>query len=228
VSVVCEVIACARSSYSHRPQPAPDAGWQGALEEVAAAWPRYGYRRVTQQLRREGWIVNHKRVARMMHDLGLQAQRKPKSRTTTTDSRHAFPRYPNLVEHLEVVRPEQLWVSDITAIALREECVAPFRADGCLYALYSRLAPGAQSRSASDLASAGAGTGPVHAGDSSLRSGCPVCGHCVDSTLASRWDTEQYGRSGSRVAKWVCRAADANHPATRRSSCQTSSITPMP
>ncbi len=67
--------------------------------------------------------MNHKRVARMMHDLGLQAQRKPKPRTTTTDSRHAFPRYPNLVEHLEVVRPEQLWVSDITYSGLREECV---------------------------------------------------------------------------------------------------------
>jgi len=123
VSVVCEVIDCARSSYYHRPTPSPDAGLQRALEEVAAAWPRYGYRRVTHQLRREGWTVNHKCVARMMHDLGLQAQRKPKPRTTTTDSRHAFPRYPNLVEHLEVVRPEQLWVSDITSIGLREEFV---------------------------------------------------------------------------------------------------------
>jgi putative transposase len=67
--------------------------------------------------------VNHKRVARMMRDLGLQAQRKPKPRTTTTDSRHAFPRYPNLVEHLEIVRPEQVWVSDITYIRLRQEFV---------------------------------------------------------------------------------------------------------
>src|SRR5438552_2228704 len=64
-----------------------------------------------------------KRVARMMRDLGLQAQRKPKPRTTTTDSRHAFPRYPNLVEQLEIVRPEQVWVSDITSIGLREEFV---------------------------------------------------------------------------------------------------------
>jgi putative transposase len=123
VSVVCEVVECARSSYYHRPTPSPDAGLQRAIEEVAAAWPRYGYRRVTHQLRREGWTVNHKRVARLMRDLGLQAQRKPKPRTTTTDSRHAFPRYPNLVEQLEIVRPEQVWVSDITYIGLREEFV---------------------------------------------------------------------------------------------------------
>jgi putative transposase len=123
VSVVCEIVECARSSYYHRPTSSPDAGLQRAIEEVAAAWPRYGYRRVTHQLRREGWTVNHKRVARMMRDLGLQAQRKPKPRTTTTDSRHAFPRYPNLVEQLEIVRPEQVWVSDITYIGLREEFV---------------------------------------------------------------------------------------------------------
>ncbi len=121
VSVVCEIVACARSSYYHRPQPSQDTGLLHAIEEVAAAWPKYGYRRVTHQLRREGWIVNHKRVARMMRDLGLQAQQKPKPRTTTTDSRHAFPRYPNLVEHLEIVRPEQVWVSDIPYIRLRQE-----------------------------------------------------------------------------------------------------------
>jgi putative transposase len=57
-----------------------------------------------------------------MRELGLQAHRKAKRRTTT-DSRHAFPRYPNLVEHLEIVRPEQVWVSDITSIHLREEFV---------------------------------------------------------------------------------------------------------
>ena len=116
VSVVCEIVECARSSYYHRPTSSPDAGLQRAIEEVAAAWPRYGYRRVTHQLQREGWTVNHKRVAGMMRDLGLQAQRKPKPRTTTTDSRHAFPRYPNLVEHLEIVRPEHVWVSDVRRV----------------------------------------------------------------------------------------------------------------
>lgn len=115
VSAVCEVLDCTRSSYYHRPLPSPDAGLQQELEEVAAAWPRYGYRRITHQLRREGWTVNHKRVARMMRERGLQVHHKPKRRTTT-DSSHAFPRYPNLVEHLEIVRPEQVWVSDVRRV----------------------------------------------------------------------------------------------------------------
>jgi putative transposase len=120
VSMVCKVLDCARSSYYHRPRPSSDAGLQHALKEVATVWPTYGYRRVTHQLRREGWTVNHKRVERLMRQLGLQAHRKLKRRTTT-DSSHAFPRYPNLVEHLEIVRPEQVWVSDITYIRLRQE-----------------------------------------------------------------------------------------------------------
>jgi hypothetical protein len=65
---------------------------------------------------------NHKPVERIMHELGLRAHQKAKLRTTT-DSCHSFPRYPNLVEHLEIVRPEQVWVSDITYIHLHEEFV---------------------------------------------------------------------------------------------------------
>jgi putative transposase len=67
----------------------PEQSLQRVIEEVAAVWPRYGYRRVTHQLRCEGWIVNHKRVARIMRERGLQAHRKPK-RLTTTDNSHTF------------------------------------------------------------------------------------------------------------------------------------------
>src|SRR6266568_8508614 len=68
-------------------------------------------------------MVNHKRVERIMHERGLQAHRKRNQRKKTTDSAHAFPRYPNGVEHLEIVRPEHVWVSDITYIGLLEEFV---------------------------------------------------------------------------------------------------------
>ena len=77
-----------------------------------------------------------------MRTLGLPAHRKLKRRTTT-DSSHAFARSPNWVEHVQVVRPQQLWVSDSTSIGLREELVAPFGADGWLDPLHSRLASGA-------------------------------------------------------------------------------------
>ena len=62
---------------------------------------------------------HHERVARIMQECGLQAQRKAKRRTTT-DSTHDFPHYANLVAELEIVHPEHIWVSDITYIRLGE------------------------------------------------------------------------------------------------------------
>jgi len=78
---------------------------------VAAEWPTYGYRRVTKQLQRKGWDLNKKRVQRLMREMGLLARKKRKARKTT-NSEHSFPRYPNLVQDLEIVRPDQVWVSD--------------------------------------------------------------------------------------------------------------------
>ena len=89
---------------------------------MAAEWPTYGYRRITAQLHRQGWQVNHKRVQRLMRLMGLQAKIKRRKRRTT-NSEHDFPRYPNLVQGLEIVHPDQVWVSDITYIRLRYEFV---------------------------------------------------------------------------------------------------------
>jgi transposase InsO family protein len=74
------------------------------------------------QLRREGFQVNRKHVQRLMQELGVQGHRSAKKHRTT-NSEHSFPRSPNLVEQLEVVRPDQVWVCDITYIQLRVECV---------------------------------------------------------------------------------------------------------
>jgi putative transposase len=73
-------------------------------------------------LRREGWSVNGKRVRRLMTELGLQGK-APSRRRRTTDSGPDFPRYPNLVEGLEVTRPDQVWVADITYVKLHDEFV---------------------------------------------------------------------------------------------------------
>jgi transposase InsO family protein len=73
-------------------------------------------------LRREGWLVNGKRVRRLMAEMGLKGK-APVRRRRTTDSCHGFPRYPNMVEGLEVTRPDQVWVADITYVRLREEFV---------------------------------------------------------------------------------------------------------
>ncbi len=77
---------------------------------------------LTKQLQREGHIVNAKRVRRLMHELGIMGKAREK-KPRATDSGHAYPRYPNLVEGLEVTRPNEVWVADITYIRLRKEFV---------------------------------------------------------------------------------------------------------
>jgi transposase InsO family protein len=118
-TVTCKVLGCARSSYYYEiTEPSDEAKLKQAIKDVVADWPTYGYRRVTAQLRRQEWLVNYKRVQRLMRSMDIQVKIKRKKRRTT-NSDHDFPRYPNLVQDLEVVRPEQVWVSDITYIRLR-------------------------------------------------------------------------------------------------------------
>ena len=119
VSQVCQTLQLARSNYYYAPvPPAAETDLQTALKEVAGAWPTYGYRRLTQQLGREQGPVNSKRVRRLMGELGIHAAKPPK-KVATTDSRHSFPRFSNLVKNLTIDHPEQVWVGDITYIRLR-------------------------------------------------------------------------------------------------------------
>jgi putative transposase len=122
IKTLCEVLGVPRSSFYFQPEPGEDRPLRDALIELAGQWPTYGYRRLTVHLRREGHVVNAKRVRRLMHELGI-CGKAPARRVRTTDSNHAFPRYPNLVESLEVKRPDQVWVADITYIRLRKEFV---------------------------------------------------------------------------------------------------------
>jgi putative transposase len=123
--LVCALLDFPRCQLYRAASPALDddeADVRAALQRLAGEWPTYGYRRLTAMLRREGRSVNGKRVRRLMTELGIHGQR-PVRRKRTTDSNHTFPRFPNLVEGLEVVRPEQVWVGDITYIRLRQDFV---------------------------------------------------------------------------------------------------------
>ena len=124
VRLVCRLLDCPRAGLYRTPAPPPadEADLRAAVQRLAGEWPTYGYRRLTALLRREGREVNGKRVRRLMAELGIQGT-PPVRRKRTTDSNHAFPRYPNRVEGLEVVRPDQVWVADITYIRLRREFV---------------------------------------------------------------------------------------------------------
>ncbi len=122
MSRLCEALDLPRSSAYYGPKPGEDRPILGALVKVAGEWPTYGYRRLTKQLRREGHVVNSKLVRRLMHELGIVGK-APERKPRTTDSGHAFPRHPNLVEGLEVARPDEVWVADITYIRLRKKFV---------------------------------------------------------------------------------------------------------
>ena len=140
VSLACGILGYPRSSYYYQAREPDDQALQEALTQVAATWPTYGYRRITIQLRREGWRVNSKRVRRIMGELGFRGKVYWKKRRTT-NSDHPFPRYPNLVQGLAVVRPDMGW-----GYYLREAasgvCLSGGAA-GRVYPMYPRLALGA-------------------------------------------------------------------------------------
>ncbi len=96
---------------------------RAAIQEVAVEHHRrYGYRRITAELRHRGMVVNRKRVLRMMEEDNLLAIRSRKF-ISTTDSRHPFEVFLNLSKRMELTATNQLWVADITYIRLQNEFV---------------------------------------------------------------------------------------------------------
>lgn len=94
-----------------------DTALREAIEKIILTLTGYGYRRVTRQLKREGWAVNHKRVLRIMREESLLCKIK-KARRSTTDSAHGKAVYPNLIKDLKVGSLNRVWVADITYIKL--------------------------------------------------------------------------------------------------------------
>lgn len=117
--VTCEMLELARSTYYYRAVERDESDLENAIEFVIGKFPTYGTRRVSKQLGRppHQMIVNRKRAQRKMREKGQLVPQKRRKRPTT-DSDHPYPRYPNLVKDLEIVHPEQVWVSDITYIRL--------------------------------------------------------------------------------------------------------------
>ena len=92
-----------------------------AVQRVALANRRYGYRRIAAQLRRDGLVANHKRVLRLMRRDNLLCLRERPFVPVTTDSRHEWRVVPNLTRGLVSTGLDQLWVADITYVRLLEE-----------------------------------------------------------------------------------------------------------
>jgi putative transposase len=124
VRQVCALLELALSSYYYQNRPDQDQQLEADLKVVAGKHPTYGTRRLMHQLRREpyGYVVNRKHIQRLARRGDLLRPVKCR-KTRTTNSQHPYPRYENLVKHLEIVRPDQVWASDITYVRLQNDFV---------------------------------------------------------------------------------------------------------
>lgn len=128
-----------RSTYyaKLRQQPVDGTDLITRIETIIEEFPGYGYRRVTRELHRQDIPINHKRILRIMRERGLL--RQPRRRwIRTTHSDHQYRVYPNLVSHLAVTGPNQVWVADITYISIQ----AAFVYLAVILDLFSRKAIG--------------------------------------------------------------------------------------
>jgi putative transposase len=111
--------------YRHPPRPSEadrDMALRDALQRIALEFPSYGWPRMTVDLKRRGWAVNHKRVYRLMREDNLLCLRKRKF-VVTTDSDHGLPVYLNLARAMKLRGLDQLWVADLTYIRLELEFI---------------------------------------------------------------------------------------------------------
>lgn len=134
LAAACALLGLNRGSYYRTPEVVADepptggrrvteaAKLREALEEILLEFPGYGYFRATRQLRRQGFVVNPKRVYRLMREDNLLCVRRRKF-VITTDSNHDRRIYPNLARELVLSGVNQLWIADITYIRLLEEFV---------------------------------------------------------------------------------------------------------
>lgn len=108
----------ARSTYYDTPKMgADDTALVEAMHTIKDEFEAYGWRRMQAALRQQGWVVNHKKVRRLMREHGLQPPRRRRF-VATTDSDHDQPIFPDLSRELIVDGPNQLWVCDLTYIAI--------------------------------------------------------------------------------------------------------------
>ena len=124
---MCELARVSRASFyrSLREQRPVEEEMEvrSAIQQIALGHRhRYGYRRITAELRRRGMPVNHKRVLRIMREDNLLAV-QPRSFVVTTDSDHGFEVHLNLAGRMKLTGINQLWVADITYIRLKAEFV---------------------------------------------------------------------------------------------------------
>jgi transposase InsO family protein len=102
--------------------PDPDMNLRDAIQRIAPEFPSYGRPRITAELKRQGWQVNHKRVHRIQSEDNLLCLRRRKF-VVTTDSGHGLRVYPNRARQMVLTDADQLCRADITYVRLQEKFV---------------------------------------------------------------------------------------------------------
>ena len=127
VERMCRLAEVSRAAYYRdwqRTAPlAAETDLRDVVQRLALAHRAYGYRRIGALLRREGRVVNHKRLVRMMRDDNLLCLRRAAFRPATTDSDHRWRVCPNLARRTRPMAANRLWVADITYVHLAESFV---------------------------------------------------------------------------------------------------------
>jgi putative transposase len=124
---MCQLVALSRAGFYRylRAQDPWDEemGVRSEIQRIALEHQgRYGYRRMTAELRRRGMLVNHKRVARLMREDDLISPKLETSRVSTEEQGYGEI-YLNLAKRMTVTGTNQLWVADITFVRLKREFV---------------------------------------------------------------------------------------------------------
>ena len=109
----------ARSTFYDKPAPKDDTAIVETIAAICEEFEFYGWRRVRAELRHRGLIVNHKKIRRLMREHDLQPRRRRRY-VATTDSDHDQAIDPNRAKNLTINGPDQLWVADITYVAIQE------------------------------------------------------------------------------------------------------------
>ena len=114
----CELLGLSRSGYYYRPEPVSEEDLECTrrLDEIFTKRPYFGSRRLRDDLAEQGYPIGRDHVRRLMRLMGLEAI-YPKKRMSLQNRENRV--YPYLLRDLMIVRPDQVWCSDITYIRLK-------------------------------------------------------------------------------------------------------------